>query len=277
MNPLEPLALGLAAVRRGLGEFRSPPLARGWALLAAAATAAVLALAWAAHPAVSWALAPLLERSGLEGVLRYPAHMEQLPALTRRLVETLRATVVPVLAGLTMMAAHARWNGLPAPTRAASLRRAPAYLVVMLPVLLAAAALRAALPLLDEVRLSSLTRAAIPPAAGVLTVALYASWAWMLPRVAIGRLGVADAWREWPRQMARGFAPALVVSALMAAAMLPAERLLDTAPQWVRTGWPDAVIACALVEVAAVVGTGWLSAVAMALLHEAVPMDEDRS
>lgn len=276
MSPLEPFALGLAAVRRAFGEWRAPPGGRGWLLLAAVLAAGVGALAFSAHPALSWLMAPLLERSGLDGVLRYPGHFEHLPRLTRRMIAVASIACAPVLASRTMMVAAARWSGAPGPSAASLLKLALPSLLVSLPMLALVGVLHAALSLLEGVRLSSLTRAALPLTASALTLMLHASWGWMLPRVVLGGQSVVAAWREWGRQFARGFLPALVPFGAAALMQLPAERLLDSAHSFVERGQPEMVVTCAILRVIAMAASGWFVAVCMALLHSAVPMGEDR-
>lgn len=277
MNPLEPLALGVEAMRRAMLELRSPPRGRDWALFAIALAVIVLALAYAAHPALSWLLAPLLEASNLPGVLRYPEHFEALPVLTRRALGAAMLLVVPVLAALTMLEARARWRGEPAPRWSEQRSRIPAFLVVALPVLLTIGALHAALPLLEQVRLSSLTRRALPLAVGAITWVLHASGAWLLPRVALARLSPLDAWREWPRQIQRGLAPAMVVTGTLTLVVLPLDTAMNAAAAWIARGAPEFVIAWALVRVLGMVVASWVLAMSMALLHEAVQIDEDDS
>lgn len=275
MNPLQPFALGLEAMRRALVGLLRVPYGRAWLLLTAVLGAVVVALAWAAHPALSWFLAPLLERSHLPGMLRYPEHFEALPVLTRRTIAIASVTVIPALSALTMIRARARWTNLPEPAVGHSLRRTPVYLLTPMPVLLVIGAMHAALPLLDGVRLSSITRAAIPFAVSFLSILLLASWAWMLPRVALANRSLLTVWREWPRHVARGFIPALIVIGSVFLGLHPFERALDGASHGAGTGNPEIVVAFALARVAAMSIAAVLVALAMALLHEAVPMEDE--
>lgn len=275
MSPLEPLALGFEALRRAALELRSPPGGRAWAGLALLLAALVLALAFAAHPAISGLFAGVLEASALPGVLRYPQHFEALPVLTRRAMGAAMLLLSPILAAHTMRCAHARWHGQPAPRLSEEIPHIPAILIVGLPLLFAIGALHAAMPLLEEVRLSSVTRRALPLVASLATWALQAAGAWLLPRVVLGRCSPLAAWREWPRQMARGLAPALVVTGSLGLLMAPLDRALDAAPAWIARGMPEAVIGWALLRVFGMVLASWMLAVSMALLHEAVPIAED--
>lgn len=274
MNPFERVALGAEAMRRTLGELRRPPRGGSWALLALVLALAVTALAYAAHPWVSWLLAPLLEPSGIRGVLRYPGHFESLPVLTRRAMGVATVTVVPLLSALTMIEARARWTGTASRSNASPLARLPLYLLAPLPVTLLVGGMHAALPLLAEVRLSSVTRAAVPHAVSFLSLVLVASWAWMLPRVALARRPLLAAWREWPRHVARGLVPSFVLHATVLLALMPLDLLLDSSADWIRRGRPEMVILWALVRVGAMVGAAWFLALGMGLLHEAVRMDE---
>lgn len=277
MNPLEPLALGFEAVRRALRELGSPPCGSAWALLALPLLLAVVALAFAAHPLLAGLLVGPLEATGLAGVLHYPDHFEVLPVLTRRAIGAAMLMAVPVLSAATMLHAHARWHGLPAPRWRELWPRVPAYLVVTLPVLVAIGALHAALPLLDEVRLSSVTRRVLPVAAGLLTWLLQAAGAWLLPRVVLAGLSPLQAWREWPQQMTRGFVPALVVTGLVSLLPLLLDAPLDAAPSWIARGMPEAVVGWGLLRVLGMVAAAWLLSMSMALLHEALPQDESSS
>lgn len=242
MNPLEQVALGWQALRVAAREAGRARMWTPWLWPFAAQLLALVALVFAAHPLLSWAMAPAVDALAGRDVVRYPELFRRLPALAGRVELVIAATLGSLAAGAsTRLFADAFLGRVPAPGAAIgeALRRAPALFIANLPVHAALLALALALQASAGVRLSSLTRAALPLVVLGGGVVVQAAGAYASALVMLERRSAFPALLALPGTWAKGFLPALVLVGLCTLLVLPLHALAGQTGLIVDRGLPE--------------------------------------
>ncbi len=280
MNFFEQLALGAQCPWRTLCEAWRAELWRPWARYLLACVVVLLAIGFAPHPAVSWFMAPLVRWASGDDALRYPELYSRLPGLWKWAQLVLDAAVAPFAAGVAALLWSERFRGAPLHAREARslmLRHWLALLAASAPVTLVAVLGHVGLGALGQVRLSGLSRALAPQALAALVFLVKAACFYAVPMVMLDPRGSRRALLALPRTWAHGLLPALVASALLAAASLPLQFLLSQ-PATLLAVLPEGVLLVAVVNAAVRVGVLGLAAGAGTLLYLSalVPGEDDR-
>jgi len=281
MNALEQLAMGGQCLAEGWREAwrKEPGLA--WLPVLVARVGVVALLVWCAHPWVSWLLAPLLRAAEGDAVLRYPELFRRLPPLAARADAVVAVFLVPLSAGVAtaMFAAIFRGQRL-SPGRAWSevLPRWPALVIANLPARLVAIGLHLALAALPGIRVSGLTRALAPWAAGLAELFVQAACFYVTSLVVLERRSAWSAIAAIPGTIGRGLVPALVVTVALWLPLAPLQWLEGAREVIVARGLPELVAVVALVRAVVTTALGVATAGAATLAYlGALAEREERS
>ncbi len=268
MNALEQLALGLHCLGRALREATRPTAWWTVALPALAQLLAVGAMAAGTHPALSWFMAPLLTFLAGDAALRYPQLFHRLPELAASAAFLISVLLGPLAAGAATLWCDEAFHGVrprPGHSLRAALRRGPALVLVALPAAAAQWALAALPEALAGVRLSGVTRAAVPALAGTVLLGVRAAFAWVTAEMLLGQCGPLRALGAVPHAFTRGFFAALAILAVLALPLAPFATLEGLAAGGTWGGRPELVLVLVAVHAVVQAGVTLVGAGALAL------------
>jgi len=277
VNLLEQVMLGWECARSALGVAVKPAIWPPWLLLGLARIAAIVTLAYCAHPLVSWLAAPLVSWLAGSGAIHYPVLFRLLPRLVDRFVLPLDVAIGVGAAGVASLQTVALSGGTTRRLGDAmkqSLARLPMLVVAQLPVLALGWLLTDGVGMWLESRGSGgLVVKAVTLLASV-SLGLVRVWFCWLPVmvVADGR-GVLDSWRELRRFGGRGYGAALVVGLLTLVPPAPFALALRAPGRWIDIGHPEWVTALLGAERIVTLLTTLLATIALALAWRALEED----
>ena len=274
MNPIEQVTLAFQALRHTI-----PQLWRGrlwvWALPLAAVECAVVASLWhAAHPWVSWFMAPLLLRFGGADTLHYPRMFELMPAIYERADLVIGAILGSIAIGAATPVFAARFRGealRPLPALVAAFRRAPDFVLVLLPFNLLLFALSSAADFwLAHRAAGGIVGRALPLVVTAGSLALQAAFFYAASLVALEGHSAWAALRRLPGTWRPGYLAAFLVSATTLLLLTPIHTPGVTASLLVERGTPELAGLLTLLHVLAGLLTGFILTGAATLLYLSV-------
>jgi hypothetical protein len=257
MTVLEQIALGWQCLLHALGLALRPALWGPWLVLGLAQAMVLAALGGFAHPALSWLMAPLVVRLAGEEALHYPSFFRVLPAVFARADVAVAALAGAVIAGASIaLFADAFAGRVPRASAAwrRALSRAPALVLVNLPVTAIALALPAIVALAGP---GLVTRIALPLALAVVSVVQ----AWFLFASAFVVLENRGAWpalAALPGAMGRAGGTALVLSAATLIPPLLVQPLVARSDTIVSRGVPELVAGVVLAQAAVALASAFV-------------------
>lgn len=257
MTVTEQLALGWQCLLHAIGQALRPALWGPWLVLGLAQALVVGALWGFAHPALSWLMAPVLLRLAGDEALHYPSLFRVLPAVFARADVAIAALLGAVMAGVSIALFAEVFAGRPPAAGAAwrrGLARAPALVIVNLPV----SAIAFALPMVVGLAgTGMLARLAAPFA----IVAVGVVQAWFLYASAFVVLEGRGAWSALaalPRAAARAGWAALLLSAATLLPPFVVQQLVARSDTIVSRGVPELVVGLVLGQAAVALASAFV-------------------
>jgi len=269
MNVVEQVTLAWQCMRHALGQMTKPALWGPWLLLGAVQAVVVLTLVNFAHPALSWLLAPLLVRLAGEPALHYPELFRLLPGVFGRVDLVVGVLLAPVMAGVSTALFAERFAGL-GPARGGwsrALRRAPALILVNLPLTFVTLALSMAVSRFTGGGGGLIGIAATLAALGVALIA-QALFVFGGPFIVIEGRGWISALASLPYAASRGMAGALFLSVMAVAPLLPLQQVAQASDLVVARGTPELVAWVVFAQIAIGLWTGCLLTGSITLLFQ---------
>jgi hypothetical protein len=250
-----------------------------FALQLAAEVAVIAALWWFAHPWLSWFMAPILERVGGAGALRYPSVFRLMPGLYGRVDFVIVALLGSVVIGAATALFAARFSG--ATVRAGDAisgagRRAFALILANLPVNLLMLVLFYGIDAWLADRESS-GRVRLMAHAGVLGLAVIvqAFFLYVTPLVVLERRSALAALAALPRAAARGIWAALLLGFLTLVLLLPIQQLAGLSDRLVARGTPELVGWLVVVQACVALLTSFLLAGSATLVFQSAVQERE--
>ncbi|MBI1796589.1 MAG: hypothetical protein HYR74_06005 [Candidatus Eisenbacteria bacterium] len=278
MNPIEQIALAWQCLKHAAAQLLRPSLWAPWLVLGAVEVAVVLALAGFAHPALSPIVVPFLLRAGGEAALHYPTVFRMLPALFARADLVIGALLGSIVTGVSTALFAVRYAAVPAPRDLLhrALARAPALVIVSLPVALATLVLTAGLARWAGDDATPIVRAAGGIAALGIALVVQAWFVFGVPYIVLAGRGWLAALAGLPRAAGRAMVGALFLSIVAVVPSLPFQQLARMSDTIVSRGRPEMMTWVTLAGIAAsLLGAFLLTGGATLLFQTAVAEPDD--